>query len=311
MKYKHLFWAIILIAVGLLAILSNFGILHFSWLNFWRLWPLILIFWGISILPVKDTIRFTLLVAVILLTFLFFNRLPEHRPWLFRFHDFSDEFSDWGATDEGTTYNFKDQNLSVPYDSISKKGVLNLDAAAGVFTLRDTTNDFLDFSKTGYIGNYELTTNDANGKKYISLRLQDSKIRKTNKENNVKIKLNTRPLWDLDFNVGAAEIDLDLSSYKIDTADFEAGACSMTIKVGDKNPQSVFTFNAGASSITVKVPTTSGCQISSESFLVSREFEGFEKKGDRIYQTPGFDSSRNKVLITVKTAVSKIRVERY
>jgi hypothetical protein len=85
----------------------------------------------------------------------------------------------------------------------------------------------------------------------------------------------------------------------------------MTIKLGDKNPQSVLTFNAGASSIIVKVPKSSGCQVSSESFLASREFDGFEKKGDRVYQTPAYDESKNKVLITVKTAISKIHIDRY
>ena len=52
MKYKPLFWGLILIAIGMLFILGNLGIVHFSWFSFWRLWPVILLFWGITILPV-------------------------------------------------------------------------------------------------------------------------------------------------------------------------------------------------------------------------------------------------------------------
>jgi hypothetical protein len=31
MKYKHLFWAIILISIGLLFLLGNLGVIDFTW----------------------------------------------------------------------------------------------------------------------------------------------------------------------------------------------------------------------------------------------------------------------------------------
>src|ERR1035438_3603803 len=112
-------------------------------------------------------------------------------------------------------------------------------------------------------------------------------------------------------DIGAAELDLDLSNYKIDTAQIESGASSMNIKVGELNPQTIMIFNAGASSINVEVPKNSGCRISSDSFLVSKNFEGFDRSGDHNYQTSNFASAKNKIFITVKTAVSSINVKRY
>jgi len=314
MKYKHLFWAIILISLGVLFILNNLGVISFTWYTIWRLWPLVFIFWGIAIFPVKDSVKFGLLGGLLILTAFVISKLPDDNPWPLHFHHNGHNFNwstDKDDDEDSDTRNFKDQKLSVPFDTISLKGVLNLDAAAGNFNLMDTTADFLSFSKTGDIGNYELTSSDKNKVKDISLKLTDNHTSGTIKENKVVIRLNPKPAWNLNFNIGAADMNLDLSRFRIDTATFDAGASSMEIRLGEMNPRSVLTFNAGASSIDVKIPKTAGCQVSSESFLVSKTFDGFEKKGDHIYQTANFKSSKSKIYITIKTAVSSINITKY
>jgi hypothetical protein len=240
------------------------------------------------------------------------NRLPGGRPWFWHFHHPDHSWRwEWNDDDNDSTYNFKSQNLSVPFDSLAKKGNLTLDAAAGNFILKGATDEFLAFNKSGDIGNYELTTHDAGTTKNITLKMQEGTSRHNIRKNEVDIKLNAKPVWNLDLNIGAASADLDLSDYRIDTADFDAGASSIEVKVGDRNPQTVLTFNAGASSIHVDIPKTSGCQVSSESFLVSKTFEGFENKGNHIYQTPNFKAGKSRIYITIKTAVSSIEISRY
>jgi hypothetical protein len=312
MKYRHVFWAFILIAIGILFMLNNFGVLEFGFRTLWSLWPLILILWGISILPIKDGFKIIGLVGVLVLTVIFFNRISERSSWFqFRnFHGFSSK--DWEEDEDSTsTYNYQPQNLSVPFDSLTGKGELKLDAAAGNFNLQGLTSDFLSFNKTGDIGNYSLTTTNENGRKHINLSLEKSGIRHSVSENKVEIKLSEKPSWNLDFDIGAAEILMDLRDYKIDTTNIDAGASSIDIKIGDKNPLTVMTFNAGASSIKIEIPKESGCQIKSESFMISKEFEGFIKKGDGIYQTANFASGKNKIFLTIKTAISKIEINRY
>ena len=313
MKYRHVFWAFILIAIGILFILNNFGILEFGWRAMWSLWPLILILWGISILPIKDVIKISALVVVLALTIIFFNRISDRSTW-WKFHNFHYYDGDWNdkdEEDEEQTYNYKNQDLSVPFDSLAMKGLLQLDAAAGNFKVQGITSDMLSFSKTGDIGNYSLTTNDEKGRKKITLSMEKGRIRHSVSDNQVNIRLNDRPSWNLNLDIGAAEIDMDLRDYKIDTASIDAGASSIDIKIGNKNPLTVMTFNAGASSIEVSIPKESACQIKSESFMISKEFDGFTKKGDGIYQTQNFKSGKNKIYLDVKTAISKIDIKRY
>lgn len=313
MKYKPLFWAIILIAIGVIFILNNFGILNFSWYNFWQLWPLLLIFSGISVLPVKDSAKFVMLAGALVMAAVFINRAPAHDSWFSHFHRNGNMSWEWDDNEDNTnsSSNTMDQNLSVPFDSLAPKGILNLDAAAGTFTFEGEATEFLMFNKTGDIGNYELTTSESGKTKEISLHLQGKHAHHNFNKNHVTIKLNPKTEWKFKFNIGAASMNMDLSNYKIDTADFDAGASSITLKLGSKNPITVVTFNAGASSIHVSVPKTAGCQVSSESFLASKTFEGFHRKEGHLYETDNFAHATSKIYITVKTALSSIDVNQY
>lgn len=63
MKSKNLFLGIILLFVGIVALLGALDILEFSWKVVWRLWPMLLIFIGIIVLPVKDWLKLVLLLV--------------------------------------------------------------------------------------------------------------------------------------------------------------------------------------------------------------------------------------------------------
>ncbi|MBL7138011.1 MAG: hypothetical protein ISS17_04485 [Bacteroidales bacterium] len=311
MKFRNLFWALILIAIGLIFLFSNFGWLDFHWVSIWRLWPLILIFWGISILPIKDVVKFILVIAFLALSFIFFNQITEPR-WSFSFHDHDWSWSDeWDEDDSPRTFTYSTQVLSVPMDSTSRKAVLKMDAAAGKFQVDGETSEMLSFRKEGDIGDYSMTTEEVNGKTVIHISLEKNRKVRRVKKNTVDIKLNQEKVWDLDFDIGAAAVKMDLSDYKIDTAKIDAGAASLEIKLGALQPQTYLTFSAGAASLEVKIPKESACEIHSESVLVSRDFKGFIKKGDGVYQTADYPEGTNIIILKIESAVSSLKVMRY
>ena len=63
MKSKNFFWGIVLLSVGVLSLMVSLNVVDFSWRIAWRLWPMLLIFIGIFVLPVKDWLK-TVLVLV-------------------------------------------------------------------------------------------------------------------------------------------------------------------------------------------------------------------------------------------------------
>ena len=63
MKNKNLFLGVILLFVGIVALLASLDIFEFKWSIVWKLWPMLLIFIGIMVLPVKDWLKAVLLLV--------------------------------------------------------------------------------------------------------------------------------------------------------------------------------------------------------------------------------------------------------
>lgn len=65
MKSRNLFAGLIILFVGVVSLLASVGVFDFSWSIAWRLWPMLLVFIGIAILPVKDWLKAVLLLVAL------------------------------------------------------------------------------------------------------------------------------------------------------------------------------------------------------------------------------------------------------
>ena len=63
MKNKNLLLGIILLFVGVVALLASLDVIEFRWSIVWQLWPILLIIFGIMVLPVKDWLKVIMLLA--------------------------------------------------------------------------------------------------------------------------------------------------------------------------------------------------------------------------------------------------------
>ncbi|MBO7616551.1 MAG: hypothetical protein J6T22_05035 [Bacteroidales bacterium] len=85
MKSRNLFLGIIILFVGVVALLSALNVIDFRWIVAWRLWPMLFIFAGIAILPIKEGWRAVLLLATLAVGVLLYRYEDSHstRHWLF------------------------------------------------------------------------------------------------------------------------------------------------------------------------------------------------------------------------------------
>ncbi|GAB1405020.1 hypothetical protein MASR1M74_21990 [Lentimicrobium sp.] len=313
MSYKKIFWGVVLVLIGIMFILKNVGIIYFDWVTLWRLWPLVLILWGISIIPAEDYLKLIFSVVAIVFAVILVNRYDDSGYYHFRF-DRKDRQRGWNDNRESYQESYDEgQPLSQPYDSAIQQAELKLEAAAGEFKLAEDIDDnmLLTFYKQGSIGNYSMTSRDDSTKRYIQLNLQEGKIKMSNRGNRVKIGLNQRVSWDFDLDIGASSIDFDLSKYKVGLIDIDGGASSIDLKLGDQSPETYLNIAAGAASISIKIPETSGAEIKTETALSSRNFSGFNKIQNGLYRTPDFEKTTHKIYIEFDAAVSSLNVKRY
>ena len=302
MSYRKIFWGVFLVLIGVLFILKNTGVLFFSWHTFWNLWPVILILWGISLIPVKDWIKATLSLVTIIIAFVVVQQYGKNDDWNwhFRYND-----KDREQTEEPIT-----QNLTEDMDPIVKYATLDLNIGVGDFSIHDTTGKLIELDRTGSEGRYSMTSHDTDSMRVIKLSLDKAEF-KGEVKNTVKMKLNTLPVWDLELNVGAAEVNFDLSKFKTRKVDLQGGASDIEVKLGNLYPESNVNIEAGAASITVRIPKEAGCEITNNTFLASKNFNGFNKTSNHHYQTDGYASAKSKIHINMEAGMASINVERY
>ena len=310
MKPKHIFWGLLFVTTGILILLNNLGSLNIDLNDYWKFWPLVLIILGVSFLIGNVWIKsFLAGISGIILAVALFSLFTA---------SFDFVGNRFVVNDNGINFDFDDSNYdtsyySEPFSANIKEAEFEFEAGAGKFRMDDTTDQLFEANTRGYKNNYNLTTTSENGKSVVKFNMKEKKLvvnsrRNTNK---VLLKLNTSPVWNMKFKVGAAALDFDLSPYIIQNVLIDMGAASMRLKLGDKSDVTNLNIDAGVSSISIDVPDSAGCEINADVSLSSKHFEDFQKVGGGLYKTSNFDSAKKKIYINVKTGISSITVHRY
>jgi len=306
MKFKNVFWGIILLTIGVVFALRNFDIISFNWRAILDLWPLLLVLWGISVLPARPVLKLILALAVSGAAIALLYHYPGKH---------SDRF--WFQWDDDYTYSDRDdwipsdQVFMEPFDESVGEVTLKFDAAAGNFHITDTSSQLISFLSKGNVGPFVMTSYDNEEGRNIKITLEGVKIRKGKVRNDVEIRLNPFPVWNFEIQSGAARMDLDLSGFKVKQLSLEGGASSVDLKLGSLSDTVRVDLEMGASRTKILIPEGVGCEVRSESVLSSRRFSGFERVKSGYWQTPGFADAEKKIFIDLEAAVSDFSVERY
>ncbi len=309
MKTSNVFWGVILILLGSLFILDNLDIVDFAWHSIWRLWPVVLVLWGVSIIPVKDWIKLSLVVLIVGATVMLVvdqSVYWEGKSYTFEYYHDNDDY-DYDAGDMKNVF----QDFTVPLEDSVETVVLNMDAAAGAFYMDEQTADLLSFSRKGSTIDYTYSVKRVEGETEIRIEPDESIHLRKNNRNRINLGLNPYPVWEVNMDVGAAAVDFDLSPFKVSELDIDGGAASFKIKLGDKNPETRVSIDAGASSIHIKVPEESGCDLRISTVLSGKHISGFDKIDHGHYQTSNFEEAENKIYLNVDAAVSSYNIIRY
>jgi len=280
--------------------LRNFGIVSFNWQMVLSLWPLIIVIWGISLLPVKEWIKLVISLFITAAAFIIVMYTGGSDHSFFCRHK--------------QVINNKDcllQKMNLPYDSSITRAKLVFDAAAGEFTIDSLSTDLIDFNREGNIGDFSLTSLDEDSVRIINLKMKDKTFSVGNSKNEARIRLNPNPYWDIEMESGAAEINADFTKLKVRNVLFEGGASKLNIRLGKLQPVTKISLKSGVASITIEIPRESGCEFQNKGALVKKDLDGFVKSGDGIFITPNLNKSVNKIFIISESAVSELNVIRY
>jgi hypothetical protein len=306
MKTSHIFWGLLFIVFGLLVLINNFTNIFMDWGTIWKLWPLVIVLLGLSII-VKHKYGKSILagIAAIILALAIFASIKTATHFVN--NDFDLTFGDEPGSEYTTT------EFTEDFDSNLKYGTFNFDAGAGSFNISKTTDSLIHATATGLKNNFKLTRFDTDSSTKINLIMRHKSVFRFGKsyKNNIDVALNPKLTWDMNFDVGAASMDFDLSEFKTEKVDVDMGAAALKIKLGSLSPETKLSIDAGASDINIYIPIESGCKITTDGALSSKHFNDFDRINSDHYETANFDEATNKIFITIDSGVSSISVDRY
>lgn len=327
---------VILVLIGAIVLLRNFGYLHFHWSNLIYLWPVFLVIGGVNLLlshnrAIWATVVRVTVVVVGICFILFGNAGSKHHfapTFYFNHHDRDDDDDmDMSDNDDNNDDNDTLKNNIVKVDGNSfyrtsftsgtKVARLNLSGGGTTYNLSDTTTDLFAANVKEYSGRYTLKNHVDDDSVHVVDFNMDNEHRKhftwgDNKSNTATLKLNSTPEWDVNIKAGATSLDFDLNKFKVRSLVLSGGAAAFNIKLGQPVTNNTkVTISSGVSDITVSVPKDAACMITSSTGLSSNNFDGFNNNGDNEYKTPGFDSAKNRIYITISGGLSDFKVRRY
>ena len=301
MKVSRLFAGALIVLLGIALFLSNFDILRLDWHFIFRLWPILLVLAGISVLVSNPRWRTALYALTLILVI----------AWIV-----SAASEGWGRISnifEGRGGDVQSQQFTQDLSKGVDNATLSINAGAGSFTLDDTTSELVQANTESNIGHYTFDSdkNAATQTMQLTLKGKDDRWNFGHSRNTVDLRLNTKPAWNFDLNVGACKANFDLTPYIVKRATIKAGASSINVKVGDRADTTRLNLETGVSSLTVYVPSASGCRIKDKVELSSKSFDGFVKGKDGYYRSPNYETAKKKIFIEADAGISSVKVERY
>lgn len=292
---SRLFWGLLLVLIGVLIILNNFGVVNVNWDNLWRLWPMIIIIAGLSMLSLKGWLwRVVTTLAIIgSMAVIVWAAVFQQNTTL-------------GSVD---VQKFVIQKIS----SGVQRSEISLKAGAGAINIGSSNqSEIANVELNSNLTKLEQTNTQSGDIQKIGLSIKSVNYSwATNIKNDWNIYLSRDLPISLNVDAGASSTNIDLSKAKLDNLDINAGASSLNIKLGDLRDTVMLNVDAGASSIKFSLPKNSGVYMKVDGGLNSKNMADLASGGDNIYKSDNYDQAKQKINITSKVGVSSLIIERY
>lgn len=312
--------ALILIFIGILFLLQNFGILPWSvWGFLWRFWPLLLIIWGLQIIfgrTPTSRVAISIVAILLMLLVLAVTISAHHQP-----------SRDWfGRNVPGLRLDkiggvFSPIETSLTIAESKHAGVerrkLNADVGLGKLLIKDSSStDYISLGSTHpeNVGVPKLTDRKVGNDLEIDFDIDElAKMWPNLSGERSYILTFGRPslVTDLDVNIGAGEGSIDLTQLTTRSVKVEIGAGKATIQLGAASvPTELIEASVGAGSANILLPESVGLEVEHKVGLGKIEVDGERLDNDGTFRSSNYDSAAVKLRIRVEVGTGSITINR-
>ena len=297
---RGLFWPLLLIAIGLIFLLANFGLIGpVSALAILSLWPLILILGGIDIAIGRRWPLAALAADVLILAagLTLVAAQPAGLP-------FTPVVFIRGDNTPGTN------SVSVPRGvkladgtaADAKSLTFHVNGGAGTFTVHGGASTLV--SANSDQDNLSVRTTYRADQVDVRLDEGDRGFHfGGNGATHVDIQLASDVPTSFDMNAGAGEFVLDLRDVKLTDARMNVGAASLRIVLPKATGDVPITVTAGASSVVIEVPDGVEARVNTSGAIISMHSDNPRVSSN---ETAGYAAAKDRVTVRVNAGASSV-----
>ncbi|MCK5084857.1 MAG: hypothetical protein KAQ64_04350 [Candidatus Pacebacteria bacterium] len=293
-NFGNLFLGLIILSVGIFYLCRNYGWLPENLnLEILRLWPVLIIAVGLSLLSSKGflskTIGFVIFLIVITITsFIIFYGVKNDTKPILSENPFRIERS------EKTNYS----------SIVIKSGVGKVNITGG-------SEELAEGNLRSNISNLKIDNDTSSEKQKLSLEVESrDRIESLSKiENDLTVKLSSELPTDISLNLGVADTRLDLREVLVNDLDIEIGVASLDLIMGDRAEIARVNLRSGVSSVKISLPDNVGSRIIIKEGLSSKQLKDLEKIDDKTYQTVNYDEAEKKIEIDLDIGLSRLEIK--
>lgn len=293
---RSLFWPLILITIGLVFLLVNFGLIPgVTALSLLTLWPVLLILAGVDIAIGRrwPVAALGIDVGVIALGLVLLATQPSF---------IGGPVFSFGAAGPG------ERDVSVARQSATSLS-LEIKGGAGRFRVSGGSATLVE----AHSGNDDLRLRKANferGGQHADVRIDQGGTRRVGGTAiDVEARIASDIPTDLTIDGGAGEFFIDLSSVTVTKAELNVGAASLTLTLPRPTAAVSIEVKAGASSLVIDVPEGVEARVTMDGALLSlRSSNSRVVAGNNSAETAGYGSAAARVTVRVTAGASSVTI---
>lgn len=293
-NFGSLFLGLIILSIGIFYLCKNYGWLSENLnLEILRLWPILIIAVGLSLLNSKGflskTIGFVIFLIVITITsFIIFYGVKNDTKPVLNENPFKIERS------EKTNYS----------SVVIKSGVGKVNITGG-------SEEFAEGNLRSNISNLKIDNDTSSEKQKLSLEVESrDRIELLSEvKNDLAVKLSSELPTDISLNLGVADSKLDLREVLVNNLEIEIGVANLDLIMGDRAEMAKVNLRSGVSSVKISLPDNVGSKIIIKEGLSAKQLKDFKKIDDKTYQTANYDEAEKKIEIDLDIGLSMLEID--
>ena len=194
------------------------------------------------------------------------------------------------------------------YPEIEKASIgLNLDV--GKLTLGESTPLLYECVSQYRYKEFEPFEEFSRTEKEANILIYHSQVIKRRISNNIgnhwQLKLNNKIIYDLSIKTGAIDTDCNLSGFKVEKLDIESGASNINLVLPQYDSEII--IDTGVSNINIAIPKNVGATVNIDSGIAIKDLDDFIKRNGT-YISYNYNESEFKTKIEIDCGVSNIDI---